>query len=163
MFTRTSSFLYTMSMRSLLLISFGPSREELLTSDSYSQNCLPYFSENNSSRSGWVIANHCCANFPWIVAPGSLYCITVHWDVSHNTNNPFVFITMCVLHLLFESSMSQLFVWRQAAPVPGRHMAWEALSQQTGLTETWCSVSSKKMSLETTAARQRQQQHEVGH
>lgn len=69
-----------------------------------------------------------------------------------------------MLRLLFENSMSHLFVWRQAAPVPARHMAREALSQQTGLTETWCSVSSKKMSLETTAARQQQQQqHEVGH
>jgi len=84
-------------------------------------------------------------------------------DVSHSANNPFVYITKYVLCLLFESTVSHLFVWQQAAPFSGRHIAREALSQQTILTETWCSVSSKKMSLETTTARQQQQQHEVGH
>jgi len=80
-------------------------------------------------------------------------------DVSHSTNNPFVYVTKHVLCLLFESTVSHLFVWQQAAPF-SRHIAREALSQQTILTET----CPKKMSLETTTARQQQQQqHEVGH
>lgn len=146
-------------MRAHHIISFGPSRDE--------QNCLPKITVPDLNEK--LLIAVVLTFFGLLLLGLSTEASTVslcieRLDVSHSTKNPFVFITKYVLCLLFESTVSHLFVWRQAATFSARHIACKALSQQTILTETWCSVSSKKMSLETTAARQQQQQqHEVGH